>query len=167
MGKKLHGNEYIEFTKNRILNTCEIDKNGCWIWKGYLLGPKKIYGLTTLAIDGPRKKFLSHRASYIIWNGKIPKNLQVLHCCDVPLCCNPEHLHLGTAQNNMDEMKERGRERKVFGVKNHKSKLNEDEVKEIRILYDQGKTLRQLQEIFGVKYNTIHYVTSRKTWKHI
>lgn len=165
--KKLFGNEYIEFTKNRIINTCIIDENGCWIWQGYKCEPRKMYGLTSLALDGPRKKVLTHRASYILWKGEIPNGMYILHSCDVPLCCNPEHLHLGTAQDNINEMKERGRERKALGEKNRHAKLNDNIVLEIRKLYRSSLTQAQIMEKFNLPSSTTSYIVNNKTWKHI
>ena len=42
----------------------------------------------------------------------IPDNMQVCHTCDNPNCINPEHLFLGTAQDNVDDMRAKGREYK-------------------------------------------------------
>lgn len=159
--------EYIEYSKKRIIKTCSVNKNGCWIWQGYKCEPRKQYALTTLAITKPRRKILSHRASYTLFKGEIPEEMQVLHSCDVPLCCNPDHLHLGTARDNMNEMKKRGRERKAIGEKNHKSKLTEEKVIEIRKLHNDGYTHRQINKLFGIGISTVHYITTRKTWRNI
>lgn len=167
MGKKLHGQEYIDYTKQRILNTCKTNENGCWIWKGYLCEPKKIYGLTSLALNFPKKKVLAHRASYILWKGPIPDGMQVLHNCDVPLCCNPEHLHLGTPQDNMNEMKERGRKRPAKGEKNRHARLNDKIVLEIRRLYENGIPQKVLRKWFGIASSTISYIITKTTWRHI
>lgn len=159
--------QYIHKTKERMLETCCEQKNGCWLWTGYRCEPKKIYGLTSCNLDGKKKKILAHRLSYRLWKGEIPEGLFVLHSCDTPLCINPGHLHLGTSLDNMNEMKQRGRGRKVMGEKNHKSKLKEHEVLEIRKLYSVGLTQRNLAKKYGVAWSTIHYILIRKTWKDI
>lgn len=52
----------------------------------------------------------AHRFAWITAFGPIPAGLHVLHHCDNPPCCNPEHLFLGTHQDNMADMdsKDRG-----------------------------------------------------------
>ncbi len=158
---------YIEKTKERIFRTCKINENGCWIWQGYKCAPRNQYGLTSLAINGPKKKCLSHRAAYILWKGVIPCDFFVLHSCDIPLCCNPAHLHLGTPQDNMDQMRQRGRKKPALGIKNRHAKLNDEIILKIRKLYSQGLNQSRLRKIFNLASSTISYIINRKTWRHI
>lgn len=156
-----------EITKKRLQNTIELNENGCWIWKGYKCEPKKLYGLTSVAIDGKKRKILAHRLSYLLWNGNIPKGLFVLHSCDTPLCINPEHLHLGTAKKNSDEMKERGREKKATGRSNSSTKLCENIVCEIRSLYKKGMTQRQISEKYKICSSNVNSIIHYRTWKYV
>lgn len=160
-------NENIKILKQRILNSIKKNEDNCWLWQGYLCEPKKLYGLTSSNLDGKKKKILSHRLSYRLFKGEIPNGMYVLHSCDVPLCCNPEHLHLGTAQDNINEMKERGRERKALGEKNRHAKLNDNIVLEIRKLYRNGLTQAQIMEKFNLPSSTTSYIVNNKTWRHI
>lgn len=43
----------------------------------------------------------AHRASWMIHKGPIPDGLFILHKCDIPTCVNPDHLFLGTNQDNI------------------------------------------------------------------
>jgi hypothetical protein len=71
----------------------------CWEWQGAVnaLG----YGTSCLG--------LAHRVAYVDAKGDIPEGIMVLHTCDNPACCNPNHLWLGTNADNMRDMKEKGR----------------------------------------------------------
>lgn len=52
----------------------------------------------------------SHVIAWIIHNQKVPKRRKfVLHKCDTPHCCNPQHLFLGDHQDNMRDMVEKNR----------------------------------------------------------
>jgi hypothetical protein len=75
----------------------------CWIW----LAAKSPQGYGHFFFNGRVDK--AHRASWEIHNGAIPDDLMVLHKCDNPRCVNPEHLFLGTHQDNADDKMRKGR----------------------------------------------------------
>ena len=90
-------------TKTRILNNINIDNNGCW-----LLPPsKKNKGYSKIAIDGINKR--GHRVSWETFVGPVPEGILVLHHCDIRHCVNPEHLWLGTAKDNYEDMLRKNR----------------------------------------------------------
>ena len=93
----------------RLLDKVIIDEvTDCWIFTG---GKNNIgYGM----IRDEKKMRTAHRVSYEEHNGKIPVGLLVLHSCDNPICCNPNHLSLGTHKDNTRDMMNRGRA-KPFG----------------------------------------------------
>ncbi len=73
---------------------------GCWLWGGAINSHG--YGFFT-RLDG-RKNIKAHRAAWILYRGRIPDGLFVLHNCpsgDISGCCNPDHLWLGTQGDNM------------------------------------------------------------------
>lgn len=109
---------------------------------------------------------LAHRISYGIHFKTPPKHLQVLHRCDNPSCVRPEHLFLGTVKNNVDDMDRKGRRGIVFGEAAKKSKLNDDKVRTIRSLWPD-KTKKEIAEIIGVNYMTIHRVVTDQAWTHV
>jgi len=45
--------------------------------------------------------------------------------------------------------------------------LTAAEVIEIRIRRDQGMTLRTIADTYGVRFQTIHGIVTRKYWAHI
>ena len=80
----------------------------CWLWRGARLGGRtKAYG--TFKASEPRKNWYCHRWIFTHENGHIPDGLVIRHKCDTPLCVNPDHMELGTQQDNIRDMMERGR----------------------------------------------------------
>lgn len=58
--------------------------------------------------------YCSRQVHKVVWEvhfGPVPKGLVVRHSCDNPPCCNPDHLLIGTQQDNVNDMIERGRYR--------------------------------------------------------
>lgn len=76
---------------------------GCWIW----LGQENHKGYGRIRPVGNRK-YYTHRFAWEMKNGEIPQDKMVLHKCDIRTCCNPDHLYLGTHQENMRDYHERG-----------------------------------------------------------
>lgn len=90
----------------RFLLQIKIGEKNCWIWQGskYPTG----YG----RIQIKDKVMYCHRLSFEIFNhlfGELPKDKCVCHSCDNPSCVNPEHLWLGTAKENTQDMIKKGR----------------------------------------------------------
>jgi hypothetical protein len=142
-----------------------LDKSGeCWVWTGYCQS-RGGYGRIGV---GNRKMEGTHRVAWELANGPIPPGMMVLHSCDVPACCNPAHLHLGTAADNTREMLERGRAADRRGERAGRAKLTEAQVLEIRERYAAGNTsYRKLAPEYGVSYMSIQHAVRRITWAHI
>ena len=103
------------------------------------------------------KSWYAHRLAFTLWHGPIPDGVFVLHHCDNPPCCNPEHLWLGTQTDNMRDCADKGRNR-------FRSSLNESQVRDIRERYVWGMG-RDLAFEYGVHPRTISRIVKRHTWK--
>lgn len=78
--------------------------SGCWLWEGPV---RSRYGYHTLrGVDR-----IVHRLAWEEVNGRVPDGKVVCHHCDVPLCCNPWHLFVGTQRDNLNDMMAKGRSR--------------------------------------------------------
>ena len=95
-----------------FLKSFEIKESGCWEWNGELDkdGYGKIYAFS--------KRVSAHRFSYEIFNGIIEPEMFVCHSCDNPCCVNPDHLWLGTTQENTQDSVNKGRRDYLYGDTN-------------------------------------------------
>lgn len=136
----------------RFYKKYEINDSGCWIWTGGTRPNNK-------GVKYPRhwnddkKSVGAHRFSYSVFIGEIPKGMYVCHKCDVPLCVNPDHLFIGTHEENMKDMTEKGRSFKGCGdQKKGLSKLTNSQANEILALkMPQSK----IAKIYNVSQTTI------------
>jgi len=87
--------------------------------------------------------------------------MHVCHSCDVPACCNPAHLWLGTQKDNIADAKKKGRMRH-FNSK--QTKLDFSKAEEIKKLYKGGMIQRLIAEKFGVCRPLITDVVNGKKW---
>lgn len=90
--------------------------DSCWIWESPI--GKDGYGIFAVGIDdkSQRKTLSAHRFSFKYLNYNFDNNLCVLHKCDVRNCVNPDHLFLGTHDDNMKDMVAKGRQRTRYSM---------------------------------------------------
>lgn len=141
--------------------------DGCWLWTGSL--NNKGYGEIGIGGRGSGTVY-THRASWILHFGNIPRGMCVLHNCpggDNPACVNPDHLWLGTQSQNLADMDEKGRRRVVIGSSHPKTHLTETDVIRIRCLRREGATVKSLCEEYRVNSGTMSRICTRQSWKHV
>lgn len=138
-----------------------VTDSGCWEWRGNKF-PK---GYGRVAVSDTTRG--AHCIAYEVWVGAIPDGLLVRHSCDNPPCINPEHLSVGTSQDNSNDMVERQRQNSVVGEAHYAAKLTADTVREIRKLYMEGWTQPMLAERFGTTSKNMHMIVHNKTWKNL
>ena len=106
-----------------------------------------------------------HRWIWEQHHGTIPKGLVVRHKCDNKNCINIDHLELGTHKDNIQDKVLRDRCSK--GIDHPPSKLQEQDILDIRQLYNNGMTISDITRRYSVTRTPIHRIVNRITWKHI
>jgi hypothetical protein len=139
-----------------------VNKNGkivspelgnCWEWTGakYLTGYGELHHKTWDA-------HTTHAWSYMHFNDEIiPDGLEVRHKCDNRICCNPDHLELGTRKQNVDDMLER--HPKPCG-----RKFTKEQVLEIKALRAEGKYYKDIAALYDCSRRTIEKLCLMKTY---
>lgn len=135
----------------------------CWLWTGRCL---RGYGQLSM---GSRKAGIkgTHRVSWELHHGPIPKGLSVLHKCDNPACVRPDHLFLGTQQDNLQDMRNKKRNRTALGEKTGNVTLTAEVVLEIRRLHALGVVPKAIAAQFSIERSLVYQVVNRVNWKHI
>ena len=125
------------------------------------------YGITTRN----NKTYRAHRLAYCDYHNIDHSDIKgqvVRHTCDNRKCVNPEHLVIGTHQDNMDDMKKRNRTAK--GEAHGRAKLSEVDIKTIRDRYIRGSKVHGLLAIakdFGVAFQTVSKIVNRHRWQSV
>ncbi len=135
----------------------------CWEFCGALRNGYGVIGVN-------RRIEYAHRASYIHHHGAIPDGFDVCHSCDNRRCVRPEHLFAGTRSENLKDAGAKGRlwqqlyPERIRGSKNTASKLNEDQVSEIRKLIASGERQLIISRRYGVCRSTISHIATGRKW---
>jgi hypothetical protein len=145
----------------------KVDQSGgpdaCWEWTA----SRHQQGYGVFGYKGKVQK--AHRVAYAFAknNGELPAN-KVLHSCDNPPCCNPDHLWEGTQQDNMDDMKRKGRRKGIgVGSSNGRAILTDDDVRDIRRRLATGESQQSIANDYDVRQTTISKIKRRKQWAHV
>lgn len=152
---------YLIALRQRLLDKTAVSDDGCWYCTAG--GENSHYG--TIWYLGCN--ISNHTASWLVHKGTIPKGMCVLHTCDNKRCINPDHLFLGTKDDNSKDMVRKGRQVKRLGVLNTMAVLTEDKVHEIKQLLSNGEYQKDIAEYFGVSQVTISQINTRTRWSHV
>lgn len=133
-------------------------KQECWPWTGGSTG----WGYGSMSVGG--RQVGSHRIAYILQRGPIPHGLHVLHRCDNPPCCNPDHLFLGTPAANNADRDAKGRQRSRKGEDSPQSKLTARQVIDI---WTSDEPELRLALKYGISTGTVSNIRCGYTWRSV
>ena len=173
------GQHYIDRFENRF----DHKDNGCIFFKGNTQNSGYInwwYRYDTE--EGSRIRFITaHRFAALISHKFTEQQVNeycVLHDCDqyyennditYRQCVNPDHMFIGTVQDNIQDCIRKGRYVKPpqhIGEDNTNSKLTESQV--LWVIEQHYKiTQKKLATILNVNASTIEAIHGAKTWKHL
>jgi len=148
---------------DRFHDKIMVDPNsGCWLWTGAV--KEKGYGVIGLGRreDGVDK---AHRVAYCLYKGPIPDGGNILHSCDIPSCCNPDHLRVGTLSDNMQDCVKRGRN---FVPDNRGERASWSKLTLENVLHIKQRVMkdRQYATLYGVSRSAIQRIWEGKNWRH-
>jgi len=124
----------------RFQKKIQKSESGCHEWLASKT--KAGYGLFRTSTTETMKK--AHRVAYELYKGPIPEQLCVLHQCDNPSCVNPDHLFLGTQQENVQDRHQKKRDGNI--------KLSPEQVEAIR---SDTRLQRVIAQEYGISRNHV------------
>jgi len=132
----------------------------CWPW----LGAVNQWGYGRFRHEGFYA--MAHRVAYELTYFRVIKGLIAMHTCDNPICCNPNHIVLGTHADNQADKFKKNRQAKgeIVGT----ALLTEAQVKEARSKYKpRVMTYKMLAKEYGVCKDTMQKAIRGIYWSHI
>lgn len=138
------------------------DESECWLWTG----PVWHFGHGRLWMNGRAR--WAHRMVWELTKGPIPADMCVCHHCDVPACCNPAHLFLGTKGDNNRDRSRKGRTSVRSGEAHWLTTLTDRQCEEIIARYAAGGVPQwKLGQEYGVSQAAISRVIRGETRPHL
>lgn len=114
---------------------------------------------------GDKRTLLAHRKVYEDIHGvRLTPDQCVCHSCDNPPCINPDHLFLGTRQENTQDRHNKGRDNRPIGSKHPRTNLTEDIVRTIKA--DERKYTKIATDM-GLKYHVVADIKMGRSWTHV
>lgn len=145
----------------RFYDKIKIDSSGCHVWQGHV--DRAGYGRIMIN----RKNRRCHRVAWEMKKGPIPPGKWILHRCDNPPCCNPDHLFLGTQTDNMVDMWAKGRHPTTVGESNGRTPLTAEQAILIKSARRDKASREQLAKQYGVSWFTIQNIQLGRSWGHL
>ena len=169
----VHSSRKREAVLKRLFRNIKVSDKECWEWQGATTNG---YGTFRDNEVAENFKLLVTRVAWVVIKGEpIPDNLHVLHRCDNPKCFNPDHLFLGTHQDNMKDRDNKGRT--FSGELVGTSVYSTEDIMKAKEMLEQGMTGRAVSEITGISPTHISRIrkgysrvsetqVSSKNWVH-
>jgi uncharacterized protein (DUF433 family) len=126
----------------------------CWEWNGTIRGEYGAFGTTDGQIE------MAHRVAWKLTNGPIPDGMDILHGCDNPPCCNPNHLHPGTTLENVTDMWNKGRAKKPYS-------LSKSSVLGIVEMSKKGYKPAEVARQYGTTIMSVYRIMNGTSWSKL
>lgn len=101
------------------------------------------------------KHVKAYRASYELHRGPIPEGMLIRHLCNNPACINPEHLALGTNQDNVNDKMKAGRHWSGRGENHGNCKYTDSQIATVRELIRAGLSNKVIAKMVNMNWTYI------------
>lgn len=132
----------------------KVSDEECWPWTNY----KTKFGYGQMTIN--YTVYYAHQLAYFIKNGPYDMAFMVRHICDNPWCVNPDHMQLGTTQDNTQDKVNRGRQNRGSTL------LTDEELVDIHKMYADGLEQGVIADKYNLNRSFISRVINGKRLRH-
>lgn len=139
---------------NRVVKT-----DRCWNW----IGAKTKAGYGTYSKN--KIQYYTHRYVLLLLGYDLEEKV-VLHTCDNPICCNPDHLKIGTHADNVAD-KVRKKRHKFGSDCNLATVLDEDKVRLIKQDFKAGLSNKNIALKYNIDPTLVSKIKNNHTWSHV
>jgi hypothetical protein len=147
----------------KILSNVKVNERGCWVWQG---GCNPTWGYGHTSWRGAT--YAVHRLLWELMKGPIPVGKILCHTCDNPPCCNPDHLWIGTDQENHVDKTTKGRHHYDPSVKTHCKQGHEFTLENTRMTPVEGRPglyRRQCKTCTKLGHQKPEYIEWRRNYQ--
>lgn len=162
----LFGIEYIVDTEGKIYSTHNNGRGQYHKEITQRLNKDGYYEVTV----GKKEYRTTRRVSRIIAEAFIPnpENLpEVDHINNIRTDNRAENLQWISHADNVKKIPFKTKSKAICGIHNGRATFTEDQIREIRKLYDDGMPIYEIAEKYYSKWSTINNIIIRHTWKHV
>lgn len=152
MGNKPNRSKNIEYVINNECWECISHFNS----KGY---PKVVRN---------KVQYRMNRYVYGLYKGDIPEGMVVMHTCDNPSCINPDHLEIGTQQDNIRDRHNKGRSNGKNNkpindkyARTGKKQLTKSQLTEIKNMLRKNKSVKEIMEKFNISKSSVYSIREK------
>lgn len=121
----------------------------CWEWQAATL---QSGGYGAFRLNGQTKR--AHRVAYFLAKGNLDPTLELLHKCNNPRCCNPNHLVQDTHAANLSQAGAEGKMTRHSGA-NSKKQFTQEQLHDI---LTARTSARALARKYSVDHKTIRAI---------
>lgn len=126
----------------------------------------KLYPRVKIVMNGKSTSMAVHRLVALTYLPNPENKPQVNHKNGIKSDNHVDNLEWNTCAENVKHAWLNGLSKSTSGENHPTSKLNDNKVYAIRIMYSLNKaTLKELSEIFKVNKSTIHAIVQNRNWK--
>lgn len=144
--------------EDRFLSNLTTAENGCVQFRSGHVGNNGYQIFKAVHTEPSPWGTMAHRAAWYFSHGPIPKGMFICHKCNNRICVNVDHLYLGDAASNGDDV--------ARGMYRPSRKLTSEQARAAKAAIASGVNLNRVAVAFNVRRSIIRQIREGDTYKY-